>query len=395
MATVQAFKDKEMRQQDLVAETVAKVDLSAAGAAVILDAIWNNEHTASTGLGLALHIETAVTPADVANSTQTMEIQFEQLGARVSSRDYGSEAFIQVQQFEGGLFVNYDNQADYDSARLIDAGGTGVTFRATGQDATISVNGQQMKTNGLKLNLATPDVMADITFNAGKTGTTTLAQVGYLEGSVFNKATSLTFAFGLQYADNSAYSDTGSNAGNNGNFTALLNNASHNTTETVGKFQGGMQLQLGEGSGDQERTVIGVQSMSTANLGRIEVTKQFDPTKAVIETKTLSIQDVMGGQLASLANDAATAMAIIEQAISDVSSARAQIGAVQANMLQSNENNLRVAIENITKTESDIRDTDMASEMTEFTKNQVLASAGVSMLTQANTQAQNVLQLLR
>jgi flagellin len=88
-------------------------------------------------------------------------------------------------------------------------------------------------------------------------------------------------------------------------------------------------------------------------------------------------------------------MTIIEKAISDVSEQRATIGAVQANMLQTNENNLRVAIENITKTESNIRDTDMASEMTEFTRDQILANAGVSMLTQANSQAQNVLQLLR
>ena len=55
-----------------------------------------------------------------------------------------------------------------------------------------------------------------------------------------------------------------------------------------------MQLQLGEGSGDQERTIVGIKSMSTAQLGRIEVTQQFDKSKAVIETKTLSIQDVMG-----------------------------------------------------------------------------------------------------
>ncbi|MDR1534654.1 MAG: flagellin, partial [Planctomycetota bacterium] len=101
------------------------------------------------------------------------------------------------------------------------------------------------------------------------------------------------------------------------------------------------------------------------------------------------------GQLASLAVDPALAMTIIEKAISDVSEQRATIGAVQANMLQTNENNLRVAIENITKTESNIRDTDMASEMTEFVKNQVLANAGLSMVTQANNQAQQVMALLQ
>ncbi|MDR1535246.1 MAG: hypothetical protein LBU64_09145, partial [Planctomycetota bacterium] len=239
------------------------------------------------------------------------------------------------------------------------------------------------------LDLATPDIMADVVFNSGKSGTTTLAQVGYNEGSIFTKATSLTLAY-----DHTG-SDEGSNADNNGGFTGLLNNANHVTNETVSNFQGGMQLQLGEGSGDQERTVISLKSMSTAQLGRIEVTKQFDPNKAVVETRTLSIQDVMGGQVASLSSDAITAMAIIEKAISDVSEQRATIGAVQANMLQTNENNLRVAIENITKTESNIRDTDMASEMTEFVKNQVLSQAGLSMVSQANAQSQSVLSLLQ
>jgi flagellin len=156
-----------------------------------------------------------------------------------------------------------------------------------------------------------------------------------------------------------------------------------------------MQLQLGESSGDQERTVVAIKSMAVSNLGQISVTQQFDKSKAVVETKTLSLADVQGGQIADLSQDPTLAMKIIEQAISDVSNLRAQIGAVQANMLQTNANNLEVTIENITQTESNIRDTDMASEMTTYTSAQVLQNAGVSMLAQANSQAQNVLALLQ
>ncbi|MCC8166676.1 MAG: flagellin, partial [Planctomycetes bacterium] len=58
-------------------------------------------------------------------------------------------------------------------------------------------------------------------------------------------------------------------------------------------------------------------------------------------------------------------------------------------------NNLSVTIENVTKTESGIRDADMADEMAEFTKQQVLQNAAMSMLGQANQASQNVLQLLR
>jgi len=134
--------------------------------------------------------------------------------------------------------------------------------------------------------------------------------------------------------------------------------------------------------------------MSIVNLGQVTFTDQWDPGKLVYETRTLTMQDVMGGGVASLGRDAIKAMAIIEQAINDVSDLRARLGAVQSNMLQTNANNLEVAIENIQKTESAIRDTDMASEMTEFTKNQVLQSASMSMLAQANQQSQSVLQLL-
>ncbi|MDR0361670.1 MAG: hypothetical protein LBJ46_03140 [Planctomycetota bacterium] len=390
---VAAYNDDSYDEKHLVAKTadyIPNADL-AVGSSIVLDEIWNREHSAATGLGLTLAVNAIPT---LTNTSQTMEVQFLQLGARVSSSDYGSDAFIQVQQFTGGLFVNYDEPGNYDSAKLIDAGGSGVTYRKFGQDATLNVNGAQMKTKGLKLNLATADIMADIQFNSGHTGTTTIAQVGYNEGTIFTKATALTFTHALDQSG-IAKADQGSNAVNNEGFTALLNNACHNTNENVKNFQGGMQLQLGEGSGDQERTVLGIKSLSTASLGRIKLTQQFDPDRAVIETRTLAVKDVMGGQLAALGTDPVSAMKIIEVAISDVASVRAQLGAVQSNMLQTNENNLRVAIENITKTESAIRDTDMAAEMTEFTKNQILSNAGVSMLTQANSMAQNVLQLLR
>ena len=55
---------------------------------------------------------------------------------------------------------------------------------------------------------------------------------------------------------------------------------------------------------------------------------------------------------------------------------------------------MEVTSENITKTESYIRDTDMATESTEYTKNQILVQAGTSMLAQANTRPQNVISLL-
>lgn len=90
---------------------------------------------------------------------------------------------------------------------------------------------------------------------------------------------------------------------------------------------------------------------------------------------------------------ASSAIALIETAIETVSEQRATFGAVQ-NRLEHTINNLGVNKENLSAAHSRIRDADMASEMTSFTKNQILVQAGTSMLAQANSVPQNVLKLL-
>ncbi len=92
--------------------------------------------------------------------------------------------------------------------------------------------------------------------------------------------------------------------------------------------------------------------------------------------------------------DAEAAIANIDTAIKAVSTHRGALGAVQ-NRLEHTINNLSVTSENLAASESRIRDTDMAKEMTAFTKNQVLVQAGTAMLAQANSSSQNVLSLLR
>jgi flagellin-like hook-associated protein FlgL len=90
---------------------------------------------------------------------------------------------------------------------------------------------------------------------------------------------------------------------------------------------------------------------------------------------------------------ATAAITAIDAAIKTVSSTRADLGAKQ-NRFEHTINNLNTAIENTTASESRIRDTDMASEMTKFTRSQVLTQAGTSMLAQANQSTQSILKLL-
>ena len=91
--------------------------------------------------------------------------------------------------------------------------------------------------------------------------------------------------------------------------------------------------------------------------------------------------------------DAKASIEKIEEAINAVSGARATFGAVQ-NRLEHTINNLGVTAENLSASESRIRDADMAKEMTDFTRSQILVQAGTSMLAQANSAPQNVLKLL-
>ena len=130
----------------------------------------------------------------------------------------------------------------------------------------------------------------------------------------------------------------------------------------------GLTFQIGANGVEDQRLTVNVGDMSSGALGiaGISVAKQDD------------------------ANDAINK---IDDAIKTVSTQRAKLGAVQ-NRLEHTVNSLNTANENMTSSESQIRDTDMASEMIKYTKSNILQQASQSMLAQANQQPQGVLQLL-
>jgi flagellin len=84
---------------------------------------------------------------------------------------------------------------------------------------------------------------------------------------------------------------------------------------------------------------------------------------------------------------------VLDTAIKNVSTVRATLGAYQ-NRFEHTITNINVAVENLSASKSAITDTDMAQEMTNFTKSQILQQAGTSMLSQANQSAQGVMKLL-
>ena len=122
-------------------------------------------------------------------------------------------------------------------------------------------------------------------------------------------------------------------------------------------------------------------------------------TQVYIGTMTstaLGIRNIGDETKISLAapDDANRAIGTLDLALMKINKQRADLGAYQ-NRLEHTVVGLDVGAENLQASESRIRDTDMAKEMVEFTKNQVLIQSGTAMLAQANQQSQNVLSLLR
>lgn len=134
--------------------------------------------------------------------------------------------------------------------------------------------------------------------------------------------------------------------------------------------------------------------------GSLSTTLQVGDTSTqtiavVVTTMGTGVSGIGTGAVSiGMAASAAASMSIINAAIAEVSTARSGLGALQ-NRLEHTINNLGVTTENLTAAESRIRDVDMASEMMNFTKNNILSQAAQSMLAQANQQPQGVLQLLR
>jgi flagellin len=139
---------------------------------------------------------------------------------------------------------------------------------------------------------------------------------------------------------------------------------------------------LGAGAGTAATSGSGGVFQIGAEAGQVQNVSIGSVSASALKTDNL---DLVG--------DASGAISVIKDAITAISTERAQLGAYQ-NGFQHTINNLNVTVENLQASNSSIQDTDMASEMVNFTKEQVLQQAGVAMLAQANSASQSVLKLL-
>jgi len=197
-----------------------------------------------------------------------------------------------------------------------------------GRNATVTVNGAAVQSDGLTVKVVTANLEADLTLN-----------------STVN---------------------------------------SNGKSKTFGVTGGGATFSLGAQVNTANAASIGIGNLNTGSIGK------------VVSNGTLyTLADLGSGKAAAVnSGDTGLAQNLVNRAIKDVAGLRGRLGAFQKNVLGSTINSLNVALENVSSSQSAIRDTDFATETANLTRNQILVQAAGSVLSQANQSPQSVLRLL-
>ncbi|GIX05456.1 MAG: flagellin [Planctomycetaceae bacterium] len=245
----------------------------------------------------------------------------------------GSVLALESEEFGSHAFVNVNVLSGTFNTTLND--GNTTARRDTGVDIGARINGQAVRGQGLTALFRTNSVDAEITFA-------------------------------------NAYNAVG-------------------TTAAITVTGGGSVFQIGQQASVSGQIGIGIEAVNTSRLGGLKG-KLYElgsgGGKSLIDLKN----SLQGSGSFVDPNDL---VQIIEDASNYVSTLRGRLGAVQKNVIETNVSNLGVALENISEARSQITDTDFAEETAQLQKAQILSQAGISVLSIANQNPQQVLSLLR
>ena len=321
---------------------------------------------------------------------------------------------VSVQTTADRALAYHSSGATYASVTSLISSVNGTT---TGAGGTVVINGQSITVAGSDTvqtlinkinNLASVTGVSAFFSGANGSGTVVLRQQNYGANFKIVEAESATVLFGAANATSVAGTNavalvrgqvlsnnvvteitttfTGGQASSDsglrmtdqyGNSILLTEAGNSTTTRTVGSVTASaLQFQIGSNAG--QYVSIGLGNVQSVNLGA-----------TVVAGKTLKTIDV------TTAAGASDAMKVVDEAISQISVLRAEMGSFQQNTLASTVNYLGIGVENLSASESQIRDTNVAQEVTKLTKNQILQQAGTSVLAQANSAPQLVLKLLQ
>jgi flagellin len=282
----------------------------------------------------AINLRTPITGVEAVRQSVTDPSS----GIIIRSVDFGKNAFVSVERLSGGTAFTFAKNLDNVAGPAIDWS-TPATWttasRDAGRDVVALLNGSVVTGSGINVALRNPEL--DIEIQLSKTFGTTI---------------------------------TG-------------------TPETFHITSGGSTYQLGPRVNAQQQVNIGIDSVAATRLGGSYV-QQADGSWEVQFLSSLKT----GGPNALMDGNLMNASTILEKAIDEITIMRGRLGAFERNVLDTNIRSLQASVENLSASESIIRDADFAKETSELSRAQILVQSGTSVLAMANQNAQNVLQLL-
>ena len=282
---------------------------------------------------------------------------------------------------------------------------------------TFAHNDGMMYVNGIKVNYASGDNVSDLItkINAKKDLTGITASYSTLTNQIDLKSqdygsdakiniTQSALFLGGQTAAN----DNGANA--IAQVTKIVGGVEQNVSDAAWQSGSGLELKDSYGNTIKMREAMGSVAADYGTQFNLGVNSlQFQVGAYAGQVRDVNIGSVFANDLGggavednnlstvdvTTSNGAQNAIKILDDAITQITTQRAALGATQKNVLESSITSLNVAKENIAASESTIRDTDVAEEVVNLTKNQILEQSGVAMLAQANQMPQTLLKLLQ
>ncbi|TXK91726.1 flagellar protein [Parageobacillus sp. SY1] len=361
--------------------------------AALKDAIILNDSTFSSASQITLASDTGTTSDNTINNGQLTLLTTKNMSSKEANK-------IQVSSsFDNTKLKYLPTDTSTNEVNTLVASGTS----ATSESFTLSFNdvpknGDILKIDNLKITFS-DSTTASYSWS-GTEGTATINVSGKSVTDVLNE---------IKDVLDDAVADTANRPVDALTFHSVVDNMlllSTNRTEDGAPFgfSNGLEIQVIDRSfGDKEGQKLNLEmqiganesetlgfDLSVMDAASLGLARKADHTTPL----SVGVNAEAGIDVSSSAQAARAAITIIDQAISKVSEERGKLGAVQ-NRLEHTINNLKTANENLTSAESRIRDTDMAMEMAEFTKNNILTQAAQAMLAQSNQLPQGILQLLK
>ncbi len=349
-----------------VTATVVKIEKAFTGTAGAPDVTYGASDIKATLNGKAAVIGSDVYEVSAGTGTQALKFTCKgtvDAAGKMEKKDADGSS-IEIEEnppaapAKVGAFTEEEMQKNFSQVSAAIAGKTEITLSQDSNGDFVNVSAGNSLTVGDKTYKFTDaETPAADEIKVGKSAAETLdnikAELGKAKDGSGNAVYTVTAGNGKLTVENVSTTDAAAKVGYSGRIIDA----------------GGLTLQIGDTAEPFNKMTVAVEDMSTKGLGLagLQITKE-DLASSAIDT--------------------------IKNAINDVSSARAGMGALQ-NRLEHTINNLDVAAENLSAANSRIRDTDMAKEMMNYTKMNVLVQSAQAMLAQANQQPQSVLQLLQ